>query len=328
MKSLKIESAFLYVKLASLLRKTKASFITGAGISTSAGIPDFRSENGLFKEIKKKYGYSGEDIFTYSIVHSNPELMNIYLELISQLKQSLEQIDPTPTHKMLEYVQRKYKSTIYTQNIDGLERKAGIIQNVHYLHGSLDKLLCTYCQHKTDYTLVYDLVKKEECFMCIERNTKRKSEGKRKCPIGILMPDIVLYGGPRDTSKTAASVIQEKNTSLLIVMGTSLKVYGVKNLLKTLSKTVKGNEGIRVYVGIEPPAKPMQVYFDYWIEGKCDTFSELLMDAINGPLLLKQIQKASGMNGIIDSLKRLSIDPFNDPKIALRAISTSKDVKS
>ncbi|KAI5133059.1 NAD+-dependent protein deacetylase SIR2 [Nematocida ausubeli] len=328
MKTLNIECAFLYLKLASLLRKTKTSFITGAGISTSAGIPDFRSENGLFKEIKKKYGYSGEDIFTYSIVHGNEQAMEIYIDLISRLKTALATVLPTPTHKMLAHVQRMHKSTIYTQNIDGLEQKAGISENIHYLHGSLENLLCTHCHHCTPYILEYDLAKKIKCTVCVKRNAKRIEEGKRRCPIGTLLPDIVLYGGPHDTFKTAEAVTKEKDTSLLIVMGTSLKVYGVKNLLKTLSKTVKTNQGIRVYVGIEPPAKPMQIYFDYWIEGKCDVFSDLLMDAIHGPMLLKQMHKVNKMDGVIESLRRLSIDPKFDPTLSYRPICTSKNIKS
>ncbi|KAI5192059.1 NAD+-dependent protein deacetylase SIR2 [Nematocida minor] len=314
MKTLCIENTFLYVKLASLLRRTKASFITGAGISTSAGIPDFRSSNGLFKEIKQTYGYTGEDIFTHSVVHSSPEAMDIYITLITKLKESLSKTLPTPTHKMLSHLQSKHKINIYTQNIDGLERKAGIKEGIHYLHGNMDRLVCTHCLHSTPYTLEHNkkLIKGVQCPSCTERRAKREAEQKRKCPVGSMMPDIVLYGGPHDTTETAESVQREKDTSLLIVMGTSLKVYGVRNLLRTLARTVKKNEGIRVYVGIEPPPKPLQVYFDYWIEGKCDAFSDSLMETIQGGMLLKQIRKVKGMDGIIESLRRLSIDPTAD----------------
>ncbi|KAH9386061.1 NAD+-dependent protein deacetylase SIR2 [Nematocida major] len=314
MKTLDVKGSFLYVKLASLLRTSKSSFITGAGISTSAGISDFRSKNGLFSEIKKRYGYSGEDIFTHSVVYGSEQAMEIYIELISEMKKFLVEAVPTPSHKMLAHLQRAHKVSIYTQNIDGLEGRAGLERGVYYLHGSLDSLACTYCHHRTPYTLEHNkmLAQRIPCESCAKRRAEREQQKKRMLPQGTMMPDIVLYGGPHDTTETARSVAKEKDTALLIVMGTSLRVFGVKNLLKTISKTVKNNEGVRVYVGIEPPPKPMQVYFDYWIEGKCDDFSKTLMDTIQGSLLLKKIKHSREIDHLVGSMKRLSIDPGVD----------------
>lgn len=320
MKTLCAEHTFLYVKLASLIRRTQCSFITGAGISTSAGIPDFRSSNGLFQEIRKRFGYSGEEIFTHSVVHSSEEAMRIYIKLITSLKESLETALPTPTHKMLSYLQKKHKVSIYTQNIDGLEKKAGIEEGVYYLHGTMESIVCTHCLHRTAYKVEDNkkLQDKMACASCVTRLVQRSQQEKRKSPVGIMLPDIVLYGGPHDTTETVKGVQKEKSTGLLIVMGTSLKVYGVRNLLRTLSRKVKNNEGIRVYVGISPPPKALHVHFDYWIEGKCDDFSQSLMETIHGGILLKRIQQASGVNQLLESLKRLSIDPSVDCAKLLR----------
>ncbi|KAI5188439.1 NAD+-dependent protein deacetylase SIR2 [Nematocida sp. AWRm77] len=320
MKRLSIEKPHIYVKLSSLIRAGKLSVITGAGISTSGGIPDFRSKDGLFREIKETYGYSGEQIFTHATVHSSADAMRVFIGLMCALKEKLEDVAPTQTHAMLGYVHKKHGATVYTQNIDGLERKAGIEKNLVYLHGNLFTLICTRCLHTTEYTAEKNARLKAEgkveCPSCLARKAQREAEKKRTLKPGWLIPNIVLYGAHTDTLPLIKSIHQSRDSTLLLVMGTSLRVYGVKNLTKELSRHVTKNSGIKVYVGKESPPKSLAPYFDYWIEGECDGFSSRLLSALTGTYLLKQLKKISILKAenLLFNLRRLSLEPSELPK--------------
>ncbi|KAI5185720.1 NAD+-dependent protein deacetylase SIR2 [Nematocida homosporus] len=314
MKTLSAQSSSLYIKLAFLIRKGHTSVITGAGISTSGGIPDFRSSTGIFKDIKNKHGYNGEQIFTFGVVHSCDKAFQIFIQLICSLKDKVEQVQPTPTHRMLAYIQKRYKFSLYTQNIDGIEKKAGIEKDLIYLHGNLETLICSHCHHHVEYTLDQNQLLQSktiiECPNCIQRKTERQKLNKRPTPIGKLMPNIVLYGDKTEEMSLLKRVHYDQQTDVLLVMGTSLKVYGVKNLVKEISRQASKNNGVKVYIGREAPPKIMQPFFDYWIEGDCDTFSSVLLETLQGKHLLKELQKASQnrYEELLASFRRLSLD--------------------
>ncbi|KAI5171961.1 NAD+-dependent protein deacetylase SIR2 [Nematocida sp. LUAm3] len=324
MKRLCASSSSVYLKLASLMRKGGTSAVLGAGVSTSSGISDFRSKTGFFKEIKRSHGVSGEEIFSCSI-YRDEEIMDIFLKTISHIKDISEEASPSDTHKLVYYLQKKHKCTIYTQNIDGLEKKAGVEKNIVYLHGNLDYLKCTHCMHISPYTQNENKLIKTNipinCGKCTERREKREEENKRKTPIGRFLPNIVLYGKQTDTLEVIKKVDQDKKNEILLVIGTSLRVHGVKNLVRDLSKSVRKNQGISIYVGIEEPPKQMSTYFDYWIEGKADTFSSSLLSALHGGFALKYLQKSSlSIDSLMDSMRRLSLD-IRQSEAALSNIS-------
>jgi len=121
--------------------------LTGAGVSTNAGIPDYRSKSGLFAELMKQFPQANapEDMFTRSFVskyglYDHP----IYKHHIEEIKQSI----PTPTHNMCNILhQRGLLVRVYTQNIDGLHQKAGLPDNmVIEYHGSLTKKMWYYME--------------------------------------------------------------------------------------------------------------------------------------------------------------------------------------
>lgn len=315
MKRISVCAPSVYVKLASLIRRGKVSVIAGAGISTSSGIPDFRSKTGIFSQIKRTHRCTGEDIFTRSVIYSCSESMNVFIEMLCTLKERIDSAVPSETHKLFAYLCRKHKANIYTQNIDGLEKKAGVKKKIIYLHGNLDKLICTYCSYLLEYTREINeelrKIKTIECPKCIERRKEKENAQKRPTPVGRLLPNIVLYGDQINTLPIAKKVFQGKDVEVLLVIGTSLRVYGVKNLVKEISKFTFNNKGIRVYIGKEKPPKSISSYFDYWIEGDCNFFSERLLSALKGTYLLQGLQRLSieREEEVLCAMRRLSLDP-------------------
>ncbi|MBK5245748.1 MAG: NAD-dependent protein deacylase [Peptostreptococcaceae bacterium] len=186
-------------------------FFGGAGVSTESGIPDFRSESGLYFA-KQKYGYSPEEILSHTFFMNKTELFfdyyrnnMIYLEA-----------RPNQAHITLARLEAQGKiKAVITQNIDGLHTIAGS-EIVYELHGSVRKNKCMKCNAK--YNIEYIVNSKEMIPRC------------EKCG-GIIKPDVVLYEEGLDDATVKASVNAIGNADTLIVGGTSLVVYPAAGLL-------------------------------------------------------------------------------------------------
>ena len=115
-------------------------FFGGAGVSTESGIPDFRSEDGLYHE---KYSYPPERIISHSFFLTNPEVFyRFYKEKMLCLD-----AEPNAAHRKLAELEQAGKlKAVVTQNIDGLHQKAGS-KIVYELHGSIHRNYCLSC-HK------------------------------------------------------------------------------------------------------------------------------------------------------------------------------------
>lgn len=184
-------------------------FFGGAGVSTESGIPDFRSENGVFNSMQK-YGETPEKLVSHSYFINHTE------EFYQYYKENLifNDAKPNKAHIALAKLEEigKLKAVI-TQNIDGLHQKAGS-KNVLELHGNADRNYCQICNKKYDanYILESDNIPRCECG-------------------GIIKPDVVLYEEPLNTGllNFATSYIESADT--LIVGGTSLVVYPAAGLI-------------------------------------------------------------------------------------------------
>lgn len=320
MKRVSPETSGVFLKIAPYIWHGKTCVLVGAGISTSCGIPDFRSKQGIFQEIKKTSKCSGEDMFSVPYINSGPEALDKHLEVLARLKSQAEEASPSPTHGLLACISEKYNASIYTQNIDGLEEKAGIKKGLIYLHGSLSKLVCTYCSHRTQYTLELNQAilreKRAACPRCSERALERQRSGKRPVPVGVLRPDIVLYGEHRDTTETIRKIEKDRGCVLLLVMGTSLRVHGVRNLVISLGKKARANNGTGIYVGREAPPRTLESCFDYWVQGDCDDFSNGLTSVIQGEYMMHELKRLS-----LGGVQRLSVTGLEEVLLGLRRMS-------
>lgn len=184
-------------------------FFGGAGVSTESGIPDFRSQDGLYHQ---HYDLPPETILShdYFISHTQ-EFYRFYRDKMLCLD-----VEPNAAHLALAKWEQEGKlKAVVTQNIDGLHQKAGS-QKVYELHGSVYRNYCMSCG------AAYPV---EEI---------AQGEGVPHCPRcgGIIKPDVVLYQESLDGRTIQGAVEAIANADLLIVGGTSLVVYPAAGLLE------------------------------------------------------------------------------------------------
>ena len=184
-------------------------FFGGAGVSTESGIPDFRSESGIFKSLEK-YGDTPENLVSHSYyIDHTKEFFEYYKDTLV-----FKDAEPNPAHfKLAELEEAGKLKAVITQNIDGLHQKAGS-KEVLELHGSIHRNYCQICNKK--YSLDYIL----------------KSDGIPRCECGgIVKPDVVLYEEPLNNAVLSFAIDYIQNADTLIIGGTSLVVYPAAGLI-------------------------------------------------------------------------------------------------
>lgn len=199
--------------------------MTGAGLSTAAGIPDFRSpDSGLYARLKKDDSFdipSPESIFHIDYFKDNPMP---FVKLAQELFPG--KFNPTKSHFFLRLLQEKgLLSRLYTQNIDGLERRAGIAdEKLVEAHGSFHTASCVECREPQDV----DLVKMEIW------NGRAARCSVPECN-GLVKPDIVFFGEALSPIFQQMSEQDLPACKLLIILGTSLKVQPFAGLVERVS---------------------------------------------------------------------------------------------
>lgn len=181
---------------------------TGAGISVPSGIPDFRSENGIYST--KSGLYSPEQVVSHDFFFEHTkEFYEFYIH-----RMVYPNAEPNVMHKLLADLERTGKlSCIVTQNIDGLHQKAGN-KRVLELHGSINRNHCVECLKSFDLKYI--------------------SGGKYNCDEcgGTVKPDVVLYGESLDQRVLSMSVRAIERADMFMIIGTSLAVYPAAGLVK------------------------------------------------------------------------------------------------
>lgn len=189
----------------SLDQAEKILVLSGAGLSTEAGIPDFRSKNGLYSV--SFHGHSPETVLSHRFYKRNPEQFYEYL----RTRLNYTGARPDGSYELLAQLEKAGKiAAILTQNIDSLHLDAGS-QHVIELHGSLKRFYC------------------DQCGRLYSASDQMKPDGSVYCDCGgIIRPDVVLYD--EDVPKIADAWIAADQADLLLVLGTSLLVYPVASI--------------------------------------------------------------------------------------------------
>ena len=230
-----MENADVTERLKNIVASMKRGvFFGGAGVSTESGIPDFRSEDGLYR---MKYKYPPECMLSHSFFLSHTE------EFFEFYRDKMLYLDarPNAAHvKLAEWEKEGRLAAVVTQNIDGLHQKAGS-RNVLELHGSVLRNHCMDCgrSYPVDYVASASGVPRCECG-------------------GIVKPDVVLYEEPLDDDVLEAAVDAIRSADTLIVGGTSLNVYPAAGLVDFF----RGDELVVINKGLPARAVAGALFVD------------------------------------------------------------------
>lgn len=196
-------------ELFSLLENSRYCVVlTGAGVSTFSGIPDFRGSSGLYNE------FDADLIF--SIDHFKKEPSYFYGHS-KDLIYDLEHRQPSIVHRVLSELEgRGLIKTIITQNIDMLHQKAGS-KNVIEVHGSPQEHSCLACGKKYTYEYIAALLRTEEVPTCYECG-------------GLIKPDIIFYGELLKQDVIEKAIEESSKADLLLVLGSTLVVQPAASL--------------------------------------------------------------------------------------------------
>ncbi len=209
---IKVEVNDMEEKIRELNRMIKESnnivFFGGAGVSTESGIPDFRSADGIYM---MNYKYPPEEIISRSFFDAHPkEFFEFYKKYFYY-----PDAKPNVTHLKLAELEKAGKlKAVVTQNIDGLHTDAGS-KTVYELHGSVLRNYCMKCGKSYPIGHIVN------------------SEGIPKCTCGgTVKPDVVLYEESLDSDTIEGAVNAISGADMLIVAGTSLRVYPAAGFIR------------------------------------------------------------------------------------------------
>lgn len=181
---------------------------TGAGVSTGSGIPDFRSEGGIWDE---------HDREALSIGRFRAAPASFWVNWLALHEEMLDDADPNPAHEALADLERRGQlDAVVTQNVDGLHSRAGSERVVH-LHGAGQTAVCQGCDHAEPVA---------------EAGDRLAPESPPRCPDcgSVCKPDTVLFGEalPSDAVREARTLVE--TTDILLVVGSSLTVEPAASL--------------------------------------------------------------------------------------------------
>lgn len=197
-------------EIARLLRESSfAVALTGAGISTASGIPDFRSPNtGLWTKVDPMKAASIE-----AFLEDPVEFWSFYRHRLG----SLDSAEPNPAHYALARLERAgYIKAVITQNIDRLHRRAGS-QQIAEVHGSIDRAVCLSCGRTYPHERMVEAL--------------RQPDGVPRCDCGrVLKPGVIFFGEALPEDQYGLAVSWAQRADVMLVAGSSLVVWPVAGL--------------------------------------------------------------------------------------------------
>jgi NAD-dependent deacetylase len=225
-------------RCAQLIKKADSIvFMTGAGISTNAGIPDFRGPKGLY--VTKRY--DADTVFDINAFRRDPRPFFDFARDFIGLEGAIQ---PTFTHRFLAGLEdRAHVKGVITQNIDSLHQRSGS-KRVIEVHGSFWRSFCTQCAKEFTYAQAKTLILENERPCCA-------------CG-GIVKPDIVFFGENVKGMEEAIGLAGASD--LFFIIGSSCVVYPAAFLPEYANGAiVVVNQG---KLGIDPPNIAMHVNYD------------------------------------------------------------------
>jgi len=246
--------------------------LTGAGISTESGIPDFRSPGGLWEK------YDPME-FMYERFLSDPKrIWEMSLKMKHTGDLDMAQAQPNPAHLALAELERMgYVKCIITQNVDNLHQKAGSTDVIEF-HGNLLFAKCINCNER------YPLETVEE-----KMDMNALPPRCEKCS-GVLKPDAVFFGENIPPSAMYRSLSEAKMADVMIVAGTSAVVYPAAELpfvakrgggfFSTSVTEPSPSVGAKIIEVNDEPTQLTGKISDYLLQGKVGTVLPSIVEAV------------------------------------------------
>ena len=255
-------------------------------------VPDFRSSTGLFNTLRSEHKLkaSGKHLFDASVYQTDSSTSSFH-DMVRSLSQLVSVAKPTAFHQMLSALANEGRlMRLYTQNVDGIDvalpsletdvplSMKGPWPRTIQLHGGLEKMVCSKCNHLSDFkAALFDGPEPPLCTICIETDKVRTDHaGKRSHGIGKLRPRIVLYNEHNPDEDAIGAVVASDLRSrpdAVIVVGTSMKIPGVKRIVREMCGVVRGRrDGLTVWINHEQPpvGKEFEDCWDLVVTGACD----------------------------------------------------------
>jgi NAD+-dependent protein deacetylase sirtuin 1 len=218
--------------------------LTGAGVSVSCGIPDFRSRDGVYSRLSHEYPNlpDPQAMFDIKYFFQDPRPFFKFAREIFP-----GQFKPSPSHQFIRKLEdRGVLLRNYTQNIDTLERIAGITKLIE-CHGSFATASCTRCKFRINGDAIREHILQQRipiCFLCnphqsaqmevsvatnadSPESTEEQEQLRNLVETGIFKPDIVFFGEELPDDFHDSIDTDRHKCDLLIVIGSSLKVKPV-----------------------------------------------------------------------------------------------------
>ncbi|MEU5523688.1 Sir2 family NAD-dependent protein deacetylase [Streptomyces sp. NPDC047860] len=213
------------------MSKPLVALLTGAGISTDSGIPDYRGPNGLWRRDPE-----AEKLVTYEYYMGDPEIRRRSWQM--RRRTFALAAEPNAAHRAVAGLERSgVPVRVITQNVDGLHQLAGMPdRKVLELHGTVRSVVCTECHARS----------------AMEDALARVEAGEDDPPCqdcgGVLKPATVMFGEPLDPVVLGEAAAISKACTVFVPVGTSLQVHPAAGLAD-----VAADHGARlIIVNAEP----------------------------------------------------------------------------
>ena len=214
-----------------VLRHPRLVVLTGAGVSTDCGIPDYRNEQGEWKR--------SPPVQHHAFMNSLATRQRYWARSLLGFR-AIENARPGMAHRGLAHLEaRGYVSTVITQNVDGLHQHAGSRQVID-LHGRAEMVRCMACDaRRMRYDLHDELASRNPGWCALEAPVGPDGDADldgldfsrfevidcTRCGDGLLKPDVVFFGDSVPQGRVEAAFAALDEADALLVVGSSLMVY-------------------------------------------------------------------------------------------------------